>query len=214
MCLLSKLPDCFLLAYHLFAAIINDLLPIGCHLKRQYCRHNHKLDFMINNRKMTPAKRIAFAATEFNRKAFIEWAYFNQDILRSHELIAAEGMAELLEGTVGVKVRTLPGTLFSANNELSNMIENQKIDMLILFWEPLVGKDSDNGVTMLHDKAIARNIMVAANLATADFVLSSPFMQKQHSVPVTTQPPAYRRVGPGWNGGDGRRALLKLNTLH
>jgi len=51
---------------------------------------------MINNRKMNVVKRIAFVASDNNRKSLIEWSYYNQEILKNHELIATGVMADKL----------------------------------------------------------------------------------------------------------------------
>ena len=62
---------------------------------------------MIINRKMNVVKRIAFAANDNNRKSLIEWSYYNQEILKNHELIATGAIADILEGTIGVPVTKL-----------------------------------------------------------------------------------------------------------
>ena len=92
---------------------------------------------MISNRKMNAAKRIAFVASDNNRKSLIEWSYYNQEILKQHELMATGAMADILEGTVGVQVTRLHDGAAAANQQLAGMVAEQKIDILLFFWEPL-----------------------------------------------------------------------------
>ena len=169
---------------------------------------------MISNRKMNVVKRIAFAANDNNRKSLIEWSYYNQDILKNHELIATGVLADILEGTVGVPVTKLQDRAAGANRQLGAMIADQQIDILLFFWDPVQPLQSANGVRALHDMAVASNIIVACNLATADFVLSSVLMDKAHSVPV---PPEFTYAGKSktyFNNGDYRKPVLKLNTIN
>lgn len=167
---------------------------------------------MISNRKMNNVKRIGFAASDASRKSLIEWSYYNQDILKNHELIADGAVAAILEGTIGVPVTRLPDGTAAANQQLASLVAEQKIDILIFFWEPARGLQQAHAIRHLHDMAIAHNIIVACNLATADFVLSSQLMDKTHSVPVepnvvqTTRPAgAFHTAGP---------AVLKVTTIH
>lgn len=169
---------------------------------------------MIVNRKMNSVKRIAFAAGDINRKALIEWSYYNQDILKVHELIATGMVADILEGTVGVPVTKLQEGIAAANHQLAVMASEQKLDIILFFWDPLQLLQQVNGIRHLHDTAIANNIIVAPNLATADFVLSSSLIDKSHSVPVLNELPQVttdnyysvdRRV---------RQAVLKVNTIN
>ena len=90
---------------------------------------------MISNRKMNVVKRIAFVANDNNRKSLIEWSYYNQEILKNHELIATGVMADILEGTVGVPVTKLQNSASAANHQLAAMIADQQIDILLFFWD-------------------------------------------------------------------------------
>lgn len=168
---------------------------------------------MINNRKMNAVKRIAFAATDVNRKSLIEWSYYNQEILKSHELVATGAVADILEGTVGVTVKRLHDGAAAANQQLAAMITHQQIDIVLFFWDPAGPLHFDNGVRALYDLSVSNNMIVACNLATADFVLSSALMQKTHSVPVQPRLAPVQRLQP-INGHENRRVMLKVNAIN
>ena len=162
---------------------------------------------------MNVVKRIAFAANDNNRKSLIEWSYYNQEILKDHELIATGVMADILEGTVGVPVTSLPDGIAAANQHLASMIGAGVIDILLFFWDPLQPLPLENGVRALHDMAIANNIIVACNPATADFVLSSALINKNHSVPVLSGV-QYASKHNGHANNDLRRVTLKVNAIN
>lgn len=166
------------------------------------------------NRKMNPVKRIAFAAGDTNRKSLIEWSYYNQDILKNHELIATGVTADILEGTIGVKVTRLADGASPANQQLAVLIAEQKIDILLFFWEPSQALQRENGIHFLYDLAIANNIIVACNLATADFVLASALMDKTHSVPVGTLVEYNGKHVPNGIGRHSAQPVLKLNFIN
>jgi methylglyoxal synthase len=169
---------------------------------------------MIINRKMNVVKRIAFAASDHNRKSLIEWAYYNQDILKNHELIATGVMADILEGTIGVRVTRLADGESSANQQLASLIAQQKIDILLFFWDPVQPLQQETGIRYLHELAIKNNIIIASNLATADFVLSSQLMDKTHSVPVVPDILYAGKSNGYFKPTEARRVVLKVNTIN
>ena len=169
---------------------------------------------MISNRKMNAVKRIAFVASDNNRKSLIEWSYYNQEILKDHELIATGAMADILEGTVGMPVTRLHDGAAAANQQLAAMIRAQKIDILLFFWDPVQPLQFENGVRALHDMAVTGNIIIACNLATADFVLSSVLISKSHSVPVLPDFSYAGKPGTYYSANDSKQVVLKVNTIN
>jgi methylglyoxal synthase len=169
---------------------------------------------MIINRKMNVVKRIAFVASDNNRKSLIEWSYYNQEVLKAHELIATGVMADILEGTISVPVTRLPDGLSAANQQLAAMIAAQKIDILLFFWDPVQPLQQENGIRYLHNMAVTNNIIIACNLATADFVLSSVLMGKTHAVPIVADFSYTASSARHIINSEPRRVVLKVNTIH
>jgi methylglyoxal synthase len=60
------------------------------------------------------------------------------------------------------------------------MIAQEKMDLVIFFWDPLEAQPHDSDVKALIRLAVAWNIVIACNVTTADFILASPLMNEDY----------------------------------
>jgi len=64
--------------------------------------------------------------------------------------------------------------------QLSSMITNQELDMLVFFWDANTPMAHDVDVKALLRIAVLWNIPVACNRASADFMISSTLMEEDY----------------------------------
>lgn len=137
---------------------------------------------MPTTRKIDARKRIALVAHDNKKKDLIEWAEFNKVVLAKHELIATGTTGKLLEEKLDRPVKKLLSGPLGGDQQIGALIAVGEIDIMIFFWDPMEAQPHDSDVKALLRVAIAWNIVVANDRATADFVLTSPLMQSTYTV--------------------------------
>ncbi len=116
-------------------------------------------------------KRIAIVAHNSKSSELIEWSYFNKAELSKHELIATVTASKILEGTVNIPVPL--NWQLDWDQQLALLIEANKIDILIFFWDKEDTVSQRNKMKKLLNTAISSNTVIASNIATANVVMAS-----------------------------------------
>jgi methylglyoxal synthase len=122
-------------------------------------------------------KRIAIVANPDTRKELIEWSYANKNILKNHIVISTARTASILEGTLNIPVMNLSHGRSGGYQQVKDLIEDNKIDVIIFFGNPLKAAIKDSWFEELVHVAINQDIVVAYNPATIDMVLTSIAIQ-------------------------------------
>lgn len=129
----------------------------------------------------------------------LEWARYNVDTLRAHELHATGTTGALLAEQLGLSVDRFLSAPLGGDQQVGAAIAEGRIDFLVFFWDPLEPQPHDVDVKALLRIAVVCNVPTACNRATADFVLSSPLTGEEYQRPdkahldlVPTSPPAPR----------------------
>lgn len=125
-------------------------------------------------------KHIALVAHDNRKETLAEWVIENEQVLSRHFLSGTGTTAKLLTQKTGLPVHAYRSGPLGGDQQIGSLISELKIDLLIFFWDPLSSQPHDPDVKALLRIAVLYNIPVAMNRATADFLLSSPFMDRDY----------------------------------
>jgi len=129
---------------------------------------------------MQPRKKIALVAHDNKKKDLLEWARFNKSLLARHELFATGTTGGLLQKELGLPLTRLYSGPLGGDQQIGSKITEQAVDFLIFFWDPLEPLPHDTDVKALLRVAVVWNIPVACNRSSADFIISSPWLDKEY----------------------------------
>jgi methylglyoxal synthase len=139
----------------------------------------------MNNRILSSRKQIALVAHDHKKPDLLEWVMDNRAILSTHQLFATGTTGSLVQEALNIPVvKFLSGPL-GGDQQIGASIAEGKIDVLIFFWDPMESQPHDPDVKALLRVAATWNIPVACNRASADFILTSPFMQQEYKSLLT-----------------------------
>jgi len=100
----------------------------------------------------------------------------------------------MLTKELQIEIHVLESGPLGGDLQVSARISEGSINVLIFFWDPLEAQPHDPDIKALLRIAVVWNIPVACNRASADFIISSPFMSH-----------AYQRIIPDY--ADHKRRL-------
>ncbi len=129
-------------------------------------------------------KRIALIAHDNKKEDLLDWALFNRGTLTRHHLSATGTTGELLSKELGLHIDRFYSGPLGGDMQIGAKISEGKINLLIFFWDPLEPQPHDPDIKALLRLAVLWNIPTACNRATADFLISSPLMDREYHHPT------------------------------
>lgn len=136
----------------------------------------------MKTRTVKAQKTIALIAHDHKKDELTAWVKKHSKELSKHHLIATGTTGKIIESEIGVDVqRVLSGPL-GGDQQLGAMIAEGKIDIVIFFWDPMEAQPHDSDVKAFLRLCAVWNIIMATDASTADFILSSPYMQSDYEL--------------------------------
>jgi methylglyoxal synthase len=129
-------------------------------------------------------KRIALVAHDNKKKDLQEWAQYNKSTLKNLQLFATGTTAKILSENVGLEIKQLLSGPLGGDQQIGAMIAENKIDVVVFFWDPMSAQPHDTDVKALIRLCAVWNVPVACNRSTADFMISSPLMGEEYEVQI------------------------------
>lgn len=134
----------------------------------------------MTHRVLPAGKRIALIAHDDKKHELLEWVTRWQATLTQHELIGTGTTAGQITHHLGLAVETMMSGPLGGDQQIGARIAEQRLDMLIFFWDPFSPQPHDPDIKALLRLAALWNIPVACNAASADFIISSPWLSQDY----------------------------------
>ena len=126
-------------------------------------------------------KNIALIAHDSKKHEMIEWCKKNKTILERHFLCGTGTTARMVAEQTGLPVRGYNSGPLGGDQQIGARIVDGKIDLVIFFSDPLAAQPHDPDVKALLRIAQVYDIPIANNRATADFIVTSDFMNTEYT---------------------------------
>ena len=133
-----------------------------------------------NIRKLERRKKIVLIAHDNKKRDLIEWAVHNKTELSKHSLVATGTTGKLIEEALDQPVVKLLSGPLGGDQQIGAMIATGDIDVVFFFFDPMEAQPHDSDVKALLRLAVAWNLPMACDRSTADFLMTSRFMQDEY----------------------------------
>jgi methylglyoxal synthase len=129
-------------------------------------------------RRFEKEKKIALIAHDNKKKDLIEWATYNKKALAKHKLVATGTTGKLIEEALDRKITKVLSGPLGGDQQIGAMIASGDIDMVFFFFDPMEAQPHDSDVKALLRLVVTWNLPMACDRTTADFLITSKFMQE------------------------------------
>ncbi|MGM9637641.1 MAG: methylglyoxal synthase [Eubacteriales bacterium] len=126
-------------------------------------------------------KNIALIAHDHKKPELVAWCAKNKHILEGHFLVGTGTTARIISEKTGLPVRGFNSGPLGGDQQVGARIVEGRIDMVIFFSDPLSAQPHDPDVKALLRIAQVYDIPIANNRATADFIITSDFMNSEYT---------------------------------
>ena len=125
-------------------------------------------------------KNIALIAHDGKKKDLLEWCDWNKALLQKHFLCGTGTTATMITAKTGLPVRAYNSGPLGGDQQIGAKIVEGAIDFIVFFSDPLCAQPHDPDVKALLRIASVYDIPIATNKASADFMITSPLMDKEY----------------------------------
>lgn len=125
-------------------------------------------------------KNIALIAHDNKKPDLINWCQEYIDILKNHFLCGTGTTARMITDKTGLPVRGYNSGPLGGDQQIGAKVVEGRIDFIIFFSDPLTAQPHDPDVKALLRIAQVYDIPIANNRATADFLITSPYMDTEY----------------------------------
>ena len=135
---------------------------------------------MSNIKVLSKKKNIALVAHDHRKADLLDWAAANKETLAKHHLFATGTTGKMIEEALGLSIVKFFSGPLGGDQQIGSLIAEGKIDMIIFYWDPMNAQPHDTDVKALLRLSVTWNILLACDRTTADFIITSPFMENEY----------------------------------
>lgn len=125
-------------------------------------------------------KSIALIAHDGKKQEMIKWCEEHKDILMRHFLCGTGTTARMITEATGLPVKGYNSGPLGGDQQIGAKIVEGVIDFVVFFSDPLTAQPHDPDVKALMRIAQVYDIPMAVNRATADFMITSMYMDTEY----------------------------------
>ena len=125
-------------------------------------------------------KDIALIAHDNEKPKLIEWCQEHYGVLKQHNLYGTGTTARMITDKTGLTVKGYNSGPLGGDQQSGAKIVEGVIDFVVFFSDPLTAQPHDPDVKALMRIAQVYDIPMAINKATADFMITSMFMDEEY----------------------------------
>lgn len=122
-------------------------------------------------------KTIALVAHDDRKQDLVEWANFNKDKLSEFNIVGTKGTIEAIENITGLEATSLSHGPDGGDTYIAYEVLEGRIDKIIFLIDVRNPKGHEHDIQTLIRTCVLKNIPIALNRKTADFIISSKLMQ-------------------------------------
>jgi methylglyoxal synthase len=119
-------------------------------------------------------------AHDHKKAELVEWSRENKAILEKHSLCGTGTTARLITEETGLVVKGYNSGPLGGDQQIGARIVEGVIDFVVFFSDPLEAQPHDPDVKALLRIAQVYDIPMANNKATADFMITSKYMDEEY----------------------------------
>lgn len=125
-------------------------------------------------------KNIALIAHDGKKQELIQWCADNKSVLEKHFLCGTGTTARMITERTGLPVKGYNSGPLGGDQQIGAKVVEGKVDFIVFFSDPLEAQPHDPDVKALLRIAQVYDIPIANNKATADFMITSAYMDKEY----------------------------------
>ena len=125
-------------------------------------------------------KNIALIAHDSKKHELMDWCEEHKEILKKHFLCGTGTTARMITEATGLPVRGYNSGPLGGDQQIGAKIVEGRVDFVIFFSDPLAAQPHDPDVKALLRIAQVYDIPIANNKATADFMITSSYMDSEY----------------------------------